>query len=562
MNEVTKIHLGRQPFTISVEAYKLLKEYLDAIKHRVGSKGADVVEEVELRIVELLAERGVTGEKVILAKDVEYLKEQLGKPGDFSDGPDEADEEPPKDGAERRLFRDPEHGIVAGVAAGLASYLKIDAVFVRLAFVVLTFVWAWGIALYIVLWLITPEVKTKSDRLRSQGKAVTVSSLKSVVERADVPAATQRVTRGLRQVVQGIMRVLLVILGVGFMITGISSLLGVMTAGLYMLLRPEHAFQEDIFLVNGTEVLVVVLALVAAAIFCAFLLMIGMAMLRRKWSLPGWVGATMVGVLLVSIATGAALVPGIAQDVKKRYEAAHHVTKEVVAPFAKLKVIGDENTAVNFVQSSSYGVEFKYFGGADPKLLKRTVTKGVLTVDPTAFIEASRCTSICLYDDSDMEIVVRAPSFQEVEVEGLGTSFEATRLPAQKNLTVYVNQGAYVHLGHVYAGKVEWSDGAAADKLLLTNLRADATPDDFINMGNGASLSLQRTDELVVKTLGPCDIYTGPAVYVTLPPRKVEVNGKVSDTAEEMESMQKADDRSGAGCVQIELLKPTQGDFF
>jgi hypothetical protein len=47
MNEVTKIHLGRQAFTISVDAHHELKNYLEVIKKQVEDK--DVVEEIELR---------------------------------------------------------------------------------------------------------------------------------------------------------------------------------------------------------------------------------------------------------------------------------------------------------------------------------------------------------------------------------------------------------------------------------------------------------------------------------------------------------------------------------
>ena len=57
MNEITKIHLGRQAFTISVDAYKALQTYLHDIKQQVGGKGKDVVDEVELRMAELLAVR-------------------------------------------------------------------------------------------------------------------------------------------------------------------------------------------------------------------------------------------------------------------------------------------------------------------------------------------------------------------------------------------------------------------------------------------------------------------------------------------------------------------------
>ncbi len=46
--------------------------------------------------------------------------------------------------------------MLAGVCSGLAEYFQVDPVFVRLAFVVLTFIQGLGILLYLVLWVLMP----------------------------------------------------------------------------------------------------------------------------------------------------------------------------------------------------------------------------------------------------------------------------------------------------------------------------------------------------------------------------------------------------------------------
>src|ERR1700749_368680 len=148
MNEVTKIHLGRQPFVIAVDAYKLLQEYLHDIKRQVGTDGASVMEEIESRMAELLVERGVQGDKVILAVDVAFLQEQLGSPSNFKDEDESAGAAESIDGdsqansdrtdSNKRLFRDTQHGILAGVSAGVANYFGIDPIIVRLIFIVAT----------------------------------------------------------------------------------------------------------------------------------------------------------------------------------------------------------------------------------------------------------------------------------------------------------------------------------------------------------------------------------------------------------------------------------------
>ena len=56
-----------------------------------------------------------------------------------------------------RLYRDPEHGLLAGVCAGIADYLAIDVTLVRVAFVVFTFLGAAGIPAYLACLLLIPE---------------------------------------------------------------------------------------------------------------------------------------------------------------------------------------------------------------------------------------------------------------------------------------------------------------------------------------------------------------------------------------------------------------------
>ena len=54
------------------------------------------------------------------------------------------------------LHRPTRDRMVAGVASGLADYAGIDAIIVRIAFVVLTFLGGAGIPLYLACWLLIP----------------------------------------------------------------------------------------------------------------------------------------------------------------------------------------------------------------------------------------------------------------------------------------------------------------------------------------------------------------------------------------------------------------------
>lgn len=57
----------------------------------------------------------------------------------------------------KRLYRSGKDKILGGVCGGIAEYLSIDPVIIRIIWVVATLVWGTGILLYIILWIIIPR---------------------------------------------------------------------------------------------------------------------------------------------------------------------------------------------------------------------------------------------------------------------------------------------------------------------------------------------------------------------------------------------------------------------
>ncbi len=66
---------------------------------------------------------------------------------------------------ERRLFRSRTNRWIAGVAAGLATFLRTDPMLVRAGFVLLALWNGFGILLYIVMILIVPEEPPEGARV-------------------------------------------------------------------------------------------------------------------------------------------------------------------------------------------------------------------------------------------------------------------------------------------------------------------------------------------------------------------------------------------------------------
>ena len=63
----------------------------------------------------------------------------------------------------RQFRRRPDQGMIAGVAAGLAEYLDVDVVAVRLAFVILALAGGIAVPLYVAAWLLVPADGSSSS---------------------------------------------------------------------------------------------------------------------------------------------------------------------------------------------------------------------------------------------------------------------------------------------------------------------------------------------------------------------------------------------------------------
>lgn len=200
MNKVFNINLGGQAFTIDAEAFYHLEKYLKAIdNHFRDSEGhEEIVSDIESRLAELFQET-LGGRPIVTLKDVKRTISIMGTPEEFGADPiEEASTESGKgfDSGKRtshsnkswktgkRLFRNPEDEVVAGVCSGIAAYFGItDPLWIRLFFVALTLMgFGTAIPLYIILWAVLPKAETASDRLSMRGETINVSNIGRIIE--------------------------------------------------------------------------------------------------------------------------------------------------------------------------------------------------------------------------------------------------------------------------------------------------------------------------------------------------------------------------------------------
>ena len=98
---------------------------------------------------------------------------------------------------DRRLTRDTKNAVLGGVAAGLANYFGVDPVLVRLVLIALAFLNGFGLAAYIVGWLIIP----RADMVGAAGGRAGSTPADRVVEK--VREVGERVAEEVRGIPSG-----------------------------------------------------------------------------------------------------------------------------------------------------------------------------------------------------------------------------------------------------------------------------------------------------------------------------------------------------------------------
>lgn len=198
MKKTISIHLMGTNFLVEEDAYELVHNYLERLKNSLKNSNdqKEICEDVELRIAELAAAYLTEKKQVVTLGEMQQIISTLGQPEDFLE--EDMQQEPGSKSSsesysktERRLFRDGENVVVAGVCSGLAAYFKVDPVIFRILFVL--FFFAGALPLYILMWIIVPTAKSNVERLQMQGRPINLETLKE-----EFGDATQRFSKSAR----------------------------------------------------------------------------------------------------------------------------------------------------------------------------------------------------------------------------------------------------------------------------------------------------------------------------------------------------------------------------
>ena len=233
MKKNITINLCGRLFQIDEDAYELLQQYIESLRQSFGHEegGEEIVNDIEARIAELFAELNQQGIEAITIEHVKDIITRIGKPEELTGEEEKNDGENSghkydsfhtaaqgiKDNfrartAGKRLYRNPNDKMLAGVLSGIATYTGSDVTWWRIGFVLLLLASNFFLApilhlfhfgffmhvnlafviLYFVLAIVLPKAETPRQVLEMEGKDVTPQNLADVVIEDKEPVQRRR----------------------------------------------------------------------------------------------------------------------------------------------------------------------------------------------------------------------------------------------------------------------------------------------------------------------------------------------------------------------------------
>ena len=434
MNKTININLGGVFFHIDEVAYQKLKSYLDAIRRSLSDdpQGRDeIIADIETRIGELLSDKVKDVRQVINDADIEEVIEVMGRPEDYMVDDEIFSDDRYGSYQKRRtkkLYRDGSDKFLGGVSSGIAHYLNVDVIWIRLAWIVAAFGFGFGFIVYPLLWILLPEATTTAEKLEMEGEPVNISNIEKKI-RDELSQASSRVKDGIEDVSEKVKNadyrkygeraksgsqdfietlgkifvtvfmiigkfigVLLVIIAV---VTILALLISLFTIGSMDFIHDEW-FSYDTFFYNssGLPVWVIsILTFILVAIPFFFLFALGLRILSNNTKTIGKTAKlTLLGIWLMALLT--AIFFGTRQYMMTAYDGYMTNTTEISFPVAdtlNVSMIGDDGISNRRELRHSWGREVILDKNDIEKIYSNNIRMSIFeSKDSTMYVKTRR----------------------------------------------------------------------------------------------------------------------------------------------------------------------------
>jgi phage shock protein PspC (stress-responsive transcriptional regulator) len=190
MKKTINVAIGGCSFTIDEDAYVTLSNYLERFKASLDntSGSTDAMDELEVRIADLL--KGKLGARDVVDNAMtQTVIGQLGYPEGYKDADEQSFRQ--EDAGERyhysgtdgerpvrKLFRDPDGKKIGGVCSGLALFLNVDVILIRIIFLIALICGSAGFWIYLIVLIAAPEARTAEEKCELRGIPVTAENIR------------------------------------------------------------------------------------------------------------------------------------------------------------------------------------------------------------------------------------------------------------------------------------------------------------------------------------------------------------------------------------------------
>lgn len=427
MKKVVNITIGGVVFSIEEDAYVSLSEYLLTVREHFKNvdEQDEIVDDIELGIADKFSNKKRV---VIRASDVEAIISEMGTTADFAELEDINSSEQTDESSKtkKKLYRNVDDQIIAGVASGLAAYFGVDPVFIRLLFVLAIFVNGFGILAYLVLWVVMPAAETVSQKLEMQGEPVTLQQFEKMIKDkipSDARERTSAFTRFLKipfaflkaiiqflsTLIRSVGPALRVLLGVIIIITSLGMAIGLSVAltGVHFSINSgifELPVQEFL---SGPRYFIGLISLYILFIIPAALgVLLGAALLKRVSKFAGLLVTAFAIIWVVALFSAGHTVSQLVPQYQTYFEDMQDVeVTHDVEEFNGVTIYSSDNVSIK--KGDEYSVTII---GKESSVERRTleVHNGELVIND----ERKRVCIGCF--NPDVDIVIVTPTLESI----------------------------------------------------------------------------------------------------------------------------------------------------
>jgi phage shock protein PspC (stress-responsive transcriptional regulator) len=489
MKKALTITIAGTLFTIEEDAYQKLDGYLQSINKYFGTSpdSKEIINDIEARIAEQFLDRP-NKDAVVTIEDVEKLISVMGRVEDIADesdtksGPPQSNSKEYNDGP-RKLYRDTDNAYIAGVAAGIAEYLDVDPIIMRIAFVLLAIFTAVFpvVIVYAILTLVIPAARTPAEKLKMRGGPVDLQSFKEsmneyaenlkkngsemkdhlkqtgsevkenvsrfFVEGSRPRGVIDRFFQVLGKIIVMLFKIVLAVVGVGITLAGIAGIAFASFVFVNLLVNPGSPYIDFPFygVVTGPMYFILLLVgFLVVAIPLAVIISIGAALISHKKTLTMTAATILLGIWMVSgiaLATvGVRYAPAIEQRVLSSQESQQTTKVFDQKDFSKVELHGGDT--VKIVPSETFAISANG-RQIDLDALRMEVYNETLVVSHNY---DSKICIFCFRNYRDTEITIALPEISEIRAHGAVQV--ATTATTSSQLKVVATGASEISLEH------------------------------------------------------------------------------------------------------------------